>query len=123
MQAKKGFTLIELLVVTTIIGLLATFSVVALNNAREKSNDSRRVSDIKQIQIALEHYSNIDNNYSVTEMNFINPIPENLNSVNCNNLNHNNYNSTAGNTYTLKYCVEKNTRAVASEVLQNINFY
>ena len=56
MTTKKGFTLIELLVVIAIIGLLATLSVVALNNARLKSRDAKRVSDIKQIQTALELY-------------------------------------------------------------------
>ena len=55
---KKGFTLIELLVVIAIIGLLSTLAVVALNNARQKSRDARRVSDIKQIQTALELYFN-----------------------------------------------------------------
>ena len=54
----KGFTLIELLVVIAIIGLLATLAVVALNNARAKSRDARRISDIKQIQTALEMYYN-----------------------------------------------------------------
>ncbi len=61
MKNKKGFTLIELLVVIAIIGLLATLSVVALNNARQKSRDAKRVSDIKQIQTALELYF-VDNN-------------------------------------------------------------
>ncbi len=56
MNNKKGFTLIELLVVIAIIGLLATLSVVALNNARQKSRDAKRVADIKQIQTALELY-------------------------------------------------------------------
>ena len=52
----KGFTLIELLVVISIIGLLSTLAVVALGSARAKSRDARRVSDVKQIQTALELY-------------------------------------------------------------------
>ena len=66
-KEKKGFTLIELLVVIAIIGLLATLSVVALNNARERARDSRRVSDIKQIQTALEMYFNEKNEYPATD--------------------------------------------------------
>ena len=65
MYKRKGFTLIELLVVIAIIGLLATLAVVALNNARQKSRDARRISDIKQIQTALELYYNDEGNYPV----------------------------------------------------------
>jgi len=63
---KPGFTLIELLVVIAIIGLLSTLSIVALNSARAKSRDARRVSDIKQIQTALELYYNENNSYPAT---------------------------------------------------------
>jgi type II secretion system protein G len=66
MKNKKGFTLIELLVVIAIIGLLATLSVVALNNARQKSRDAKRVSDIKQVQTALELYFVDQNAYPAT---------------------------------------------------------
>ncbi len=52
----KGFTLIELLVVIAIIGLLSTLAVIALNSARQKQRDAKRVSDIKQMQTALELY-------------------------------------------------------------------
>jgi general secretion pathway protein G len=60
---NKGFTLIELLVVIAIIGLLSTLAVVALNSARQKSRDSKRVADIKQIQTALELYFADNNQY------------------------------------------------------------
>ena len=53
---KKGFTLIELLVVVAIMGMLAALAIVGLNNARKKARDTRRISDIKQIQTALELY-------------------------------------------------------------------
>lgn len=53
---KLAFTLIELLVVIAIIGLLATISIVALSSARSKSRDMRRLSDIKQLQTAIEIY-------------------------------------------------------------------
>ncbi|MFH1583470.1 MAG: type II secretion system protein [Candidatus Falkowbacteria bacterium] len=46
---KHGFTLVEILVVVAIIGLLASFSVVALSQGLKKGRDSKRKSDINQI--------------------------------------------------------------------------
>jgi type II secretion system protein G len=63
---NKGFTLIELLVVIAIIGLLSTMAVVSLNTARGKSRDARRMSDIKQIQTALEMYNGDNGTYFTT---------------------------------------------------------
>ncbi len=60
---KKGFTLIELLVVIAIIGLLSTLAVVALGSARVKARDSKRLSDLKQLQTALELYYTDQNSY------------------------------------------------------------
>jgi general secretion pathway protein G len=63
---KNAFTLVELLVVIVIIGVLATLAIVVLGSARVKSRDARRISDIKQIQTALELYMVDHNQYPVT---------------------------------------------------------
>ena len=63
---QAGFTLIELLVVIAIIGLLSTVAVVALNSARLKARDAKRIADIKQVQTALELYYNDANGYPLT---------------------------------------------------------
>ena len=55
-QNQKGFTLIELLVVIAIIGLLASVVLLALNSARQKSRDAKRLADVRQIASALELY-------------------------------------------------------------------
>lgn len=72
MMCKKatGFTLIELLVVIAIIGLLASIVMVSVNTARGKARDSRRLGDMKSIQLALPWgagnysyaYGNVDTN-------------------------------------------------------------
>lgn len=49
-----GFTLIELLVVIAIIAILSTVVMAGLNSARAKGRDAKRLSDIKQLQAALE---------------------------------------------------------------------
>jgi len=63
---KKGFTLIELLVVIAIIGLLSTLSILALNQARARARDAKRIADVKQIQTALEMYYNDVGDYPAT---------------------------------------------------------
>lgn len=63
MSKQKGFTLIELLVVIAIIGLLASVVLVALNGARSKARDTKRLAEISQLSKAMELYA-ADNNGS-----------------------------------------------------------
>jgi len=63
-----GFSLIELLVVIAILGLLASVVLVNVNNARTKTRDIVRKTELKQLQSALELFYSINGNYPDTEM-------------------------------------------------------
>jgi type II secretion system protein G len=76
---RKGFTLIELLVVIAIIGLLSTLAVIALSSARTKARDAKRLSDVKQVQIALELYYTDNSRYPIQ----VEPITLGSSAVTC----------------------------------------
>ena len=130
MKKQQGFTLIELLVVIAIIGLLSTLAVVALNNARMKSRDAKRVSDIKQIQTALELYYNDANAYpsavtglgtiasgTVTYMSNVPTNPAPVNDGTCAADSTYAYNmGTNGTTYTLQYCLGGAAGGVSADI-------
>lgn len=60
---KKAFTLIELLVVIAIISIIVSLTIVSLGSVRSKTRDTKRVSDIRQLQSALDTYYNDNNSY------------------------------------------------------------
>lgn len=53
-RAVRGFTLIELLVVMTILGLLASIILIAVDESREKSRNAARNTTIQEYRKALE---------------------------------------------------------------------
>ncbi len=57
----RGFTLIELLVVIAIIGLLSTAIMGPVQTGLKKGRDTRRISDITQVQGALLQYAGNNN--------------------------------------------------------------
>ncbi|PIS08180.1 hypothetical protein COT76_02690, partial [Candidatus Berkelbacteria bacterium CG10_big_fil_rev_8_21_14_0_10_33_10] len=57
-KPKKAFTLIELLVVIAIIGILASVVVVNVGSAREKAKVGKAVSDMKEIDTAVNMFLN-----------------------------------------------------------------
>jgi len=63
---KRGFTLIELLVVIAIIGLLSSVILSSVNSARAKARDARRMSDLRQMQKAVENYATANGSYPST---------------------------------------------------------
>jgi prepilin-type N-terminal cleavage/methylation domain-containing protein len=129
---KKGFTLIELLVVVAIIGLLATLSIVSLNNARARARDARRVADIRQIQTALEFYYNDASSYPATLVvggtiatgsplvTYMTAVPKNPTPIDgtlCGSWTEYIYSTTnAKTTYTLTYCLGSTTGGIAAGV-------
>ena len=121
MTQKKGFTLIELLVVVAIIGLLSTLSIVALNTARAKARDARRVSDVKQIQTALELYYNDKGDYPSTTASLSPaymgtvPTPPTPADTGCTAATDYKYTYSSG-TYTLNYCLGADTGGITKGV-------
>ena len=55
-----GFTLIELLVVISIIGLLMGISIPALSRARENAKRTKCLSNVRQLRVALQLYTDSD---------------------------------------------------------------
>ena len=64
---KKAFTLVELLVVIAVIAIIATLAVIALQQARSRARDSKRIADVKQVQTALELFFNEQGRYPTVD--------------------------------------------------------
>ena len=66
-SSPRGFTLIELLVVISIIGILSSFAVVSLNNARAKARDALRKGDMAQLRTAINIYYDDNSHYPICD--------------------------------------------------------
>jgi len=77
-SVNLGFTLLELIVVIAIISILSTIGINSFTAAQRRSRDAKRMTDIREIQTALEQY------YSICGYLYPTLIPGGFyNSINC----------------------------------------
>lgn len=121
---QRGFTIIELLVVIAIISLMTALGFALFSQARAKSRDAKRESDVKTLQSALSIYVTNASTYPTTDSSgiyltgsdavsaalvsagAIQAIP--LDPQNADNFRYQ-YTATDGFTYTLTYYLETNS--------------
>lgn len=115
---QKGFTLVELLVVIAIIGILSTLLTANFIGVRQRSRDSQRKSNLRQIQSALELYRADQAGYPTTipacGQSFTSPNGQNtyMAKVPCDpNGGSYTYSSTDITRYTLVGCLENSNDA------------
>ena len=66
MQRSKAFTLIELLVVIAIIAILAAILFPVFAQAKKAAKKTSCLSNVKQLALALNMYSNDSDDYAVS---------------------------------------------------------
>lgn len=62
-KLTKAFTLIEILIVLAVIGVLAAIVIASTASARAGARDTRRVGDLKEIQLGLAVYYDVNRSY------------------------------------------------------------
>lgn len=117
---KKGFTLMELLIVIFIITLIGTLVTVYFFQIRKNVRDSKRLSDISEIQLALENYKFFEGQYpdelipgepligSTTGKVFLNKTPQNPDYYNssCSSNNYDYHYDDSSEDYKISFCLE-----------------
>lgn len=63
---KSGFTLIELMVAISIVAILVTVGMIMYSTAQQTARVSKRIQDIKTIQLAVETYKSSNLQYPKT---------------------------------------------------------
>lgn len=116
---KRGFTLIELLVVIAIIGILTSIVMANLFQAKAKSRDAKRISDLAQWSLVLEQAFDRCNAYPPN----INALATPIDNTNCSGITIGTFHSTIpkdpSNTNDYDYIVNSDkTNYVLRAVLE-----
>ncbi len=121
---QPGFTLIEIILVLGVIAILLTLSIVSLTGVRQNSRDTERLSNIKEIQAALELYRASEGSYptyvtpgdslsssngSSTYMMLVPHNPPLTSTLNCTNSDYVYTQTNGGTSYTIEFCLEKSS--------------
>lgn len=80
LSVKRGFSLVEVLIVIAVIGILAGATIAILNPAVQiqKANDSKRKSDLVQIQKAFDTFYQDNGKYPDAANNKIKSLDGNI---------------------------------------------
>ena len=66
LDAQRGFTLVEVLVTVAIISLLSAIGLQSFQAAQGRARDSKRKSDLRDLQKAIQLYYQDNKSYPVT---------------------------------------------------------
>lgn len=61
-QESDGFTYIELIIVIAIIAAISVVSLGVYRSALQRARNTARKNDLRQYQVALNNYANLNNN-------------------------------------------------------------
>lgn len=127
LKSKKAFTVAELLIVLLVVTLIISLVVAFVSDSRSKGRDVKRISDINQIQIALENYKNIEGHYpeqldfgeklmgsSDVNIVFMEEIPQNSNYLkySCPYDEYYYESLEFGNFYQISFCLENDNNSL-----------
>ncbi|MFY8217334.1 MAG: type II secretion system protein [Chthoniobacterales bacterium] len=74
-RASGAFTLIELLIVVAIIGMLVALTAPAIENARERAESAKCLTNLRNIGVAvLSYVADNDNRFPIIETDPTNPV-------------------------------------------------
>lgn len=65
-STSRGFTIVELLIVIVIIGILAALVIVAYTGIQNRAKNTKKISDVRQLQKIIELYHADNGRYPPT---------------------------------------------------------